>query len=210
MELYFAPLACSMASRIAFYEAGLPVSFVQVDTHEKRIVDDGGFFLPINPLGQVPVLRLNDGELLTENAAILQYIGRLAPEAGLLGEPGELHRLQRWLGFVSSELHKATYTPLLGGKTTPAAKDAAKALAPARLDVLATHLQHREHLLQDFSVADAYLATVLNWSQAAGLDLGAWPVLLAYRKRIFARPSARRALDEEYALYREEEARRAA
>lgn len=210
MDLYFAPLACSMASRIAFYETGIPASFIQVDTHDKRTVDDGGFYLPINPLGQVPVLRLDSGELLTENSAILQYVARLKPETGLLGRPDELHRLQRWLGFTSSELHKGIYTPLLSDNAPASAKDAAKAQAPSRLDVLVTHLQDREHLLGDFTVADAYLVVVLNWSQAAGIDLSAWPVLLAYRKRVLARATVARALREEYALYQAEQARRAA
>ena len=210
MELYFAPLACSMASRIAFYETGLSVTFVQVDTHDKRIVEDGSFFLPINPLGQVPVLRRDDGELMTENSAILQYVARSKPEIGLLGRPDELHRLQSWLSFVGSELHKGIYTPLLGGNVPAAAKDVARGLAPVRFDVLATHLQDREYLLDGFTIADAYLTTVLNWSQTAGLDLSPWPTILAYRKRVLSRPSVARALKEEYAMFQEEQARRAA
>lgn len=210
MELYFAPLACSMASRIALYETGVPATFVQVDTHDKRLVEDGSFFLPINPLGQVPVLRKDDGELMTENAAILQHVARSKPEAGLLGRPDELHRLQSWLSFIGSELHKAVYSPLLGGKAPAAAKDVARGLAPVRFDVVATHLQDRDYLLDGFTIADAYLTTVLNWSQAAGLDLSPWPAILAYRKRVLARPSVARAVEEEYALYRAEQARRAA
>lgn len=206
MELYFAPLACSLASRIVSYEAGIPLSFVQVDTHDQRVVDDGSFFLPINPLGQVPVMRLGSGELLTENAAILQYLGRLKPGSGLLGRRDELHRLQRWLGFVSSELHKAIFTPLFHG----AEPHPIKSLAPDRFDVLVTHLQSREYLLDGFTVADAYLFAVLNWSQAVGIDLAPWPVLLAYRKRLLQRPSVARALQEEYALYQVEQERHAA
>lgn len=209
MDLFFAPLACSMATRIALYEADGETGFVQVDTREKRL-EDGSNFLAVNPLGQVPVLRTDDGRLLTENSAILQFVARRYPAAGLLGREEDLSWLQQWLSFVSTELHKAVYAALLDPKAPPAAKEAARDRAASRFDVLERHLASREYLLEGFTVADAYLATVLNWSRYAGLDLGRWPALNAYLERMQARPSVARALREEGALYAAEQQKRAA
>ena len=208
MELYFAPLACSMATRIALYEAGLPATFRQVDTRAKKLAD-GGDFLAVSPMGQVPVLRTEEGDLLTENPAVLQYVADRKPEAGL-APPGGMarYRLQQWLNFITSELHKAVFIPLLSPKSNDGAKAFARELAAARLACLDAQLDGREHLLDRFTVADAYLVTVLNWARFTGVDLGAWTAVAAYVARQQQRASVARAVEEETALYAEAKARR--
>jgi glutathione S-transferase len=210
MELYFAPLACSLATRMSLYEVGAAAAgarFTQVDTRAKRLADGGDFFA-INPMGQVPVLRTDEGELLTENAAVLQYVAERFPEAGLAPE-GRMARarLRECLGFIGTELHKAVFVPLLDPKAPAAAKEYARSLLDLRMGVLEKHLAGREFLLDRFSVADAYLATVLVWAAATAVDLGRWPAVAAYHRRILERPAVARALAEEAKLYREEQAR---
>jgi glutathione S-transferase len=122
MDLYFAPLACSMATRIAFYEAGAEARFIEVDTKAGRTLA-GDDFLAINPLGQVPVLRTDEGWLLTENAAILQHVAERLPAAGLMPEDEQGRaRMREWLSFISTELHKAVFTPLLSAKAPEGGK----------------------------------------------------------------------------------------
>jgi glutathione S-transferase len=211
MNLYFAPLACSMASRIAFYEAGAQVRFTYADTRTKT-VDTPGDFLAVNPMGQVPVLALDDGRLVTENAAVLQAIADIYPAAALAPPAGSYERtqLQSWLNFIATELHKATFVPLLDAAANQGAKDYARAKGQLRLKVLNDHLTGREWLLDAYSIADAYLFTVLNWGQATATDLAAWPAIKAFYDRAAQRPAVARALAEEFALYREEQARRKA
>jgi glutathione S-transferase len=210
MELYFGPLACSMATRIALYEAGASAKFTYVDTRTKR-TGEGADFLAVNPLGQVPALRLEGGDLLLENQAILQFVADRYPTANLAPPPGrERARLQQWLSFVATELHKAVYIPLLVVEAPAGAKEFARKLAPARFAVLERHLAGREFVLDKFSVADAYLATVLNWSRAAGIDLAPWPAVLGYYQSVLKRPSVAKAVAEEFALYQEQQARRQA
>jgi len=214
MQLYFSPLACSLSARVALYEARAidpevaPVELIQVDTHAQRTAS-GADYRSIHGLGLVPALRLDSGELLTENAAILQYIAERYPRAGLV--PSDAlgrARSRQWLSFVGTELHAATYVPLLD----PAAPDGAKRHALAHgermLTWLAEQLGEREFLLESFSVADAYLSTVLNWSKVTPLQLERWPVLTAYLKRVQARPAVARALAEEVDLYRSMQALR--
>lgn len=206
MELYFSPLACSMASRIALYEAGAQARYIYRD-RAKRL-PDGSDFLAINPLGMVPALRTDDGEVLTENAAILQYIAERYPDASLAPASGiERTRLQQWLCFIGTELHKAVFLPLLDSKAPPEAKSYATGLANARLDLVDRHLNGREFLLEKFSVADAYLYTVLNWSRATAIDVTKWPAIKAYLSNLRKRPSVARAVTEEGAMYAEEQAR---
>ena len=212
MELYFAPLACSLATRIAIYEAGADARFNLTDTRTKQLAD-GGDFLAINPLGQVPTLRTDDGALLTENAVVLQYVADQYPAAGLAPPPDAgmpRYRLQQWLAFIATELHKAVFIPLLDRNSPDGAKEFARSKVPARLQHLETALKGREFLLDRFSVADCYLVTVLNWAQFARLDLATWPSVQAYLKRLQQRPAVARAFAEELALYRAELARRAA
>ena len=208
MDLYFAPLACSMATRIAAYEADLAVRFIQVDTKAKRTAD-GADFMAINPMGQVPVLRTDDGTLLTENGAVLPYVadragqGRLGPANGI-----ERARLHEWIGFIGTELHKGTYVPLLDPKADSGPKEYAKSKAALRLSVLQKRLADHDYLLDRFSVADAYLVTVLNWAMFLKQDFSQTPAIPAYFKRIAERPAVARALAEETKLYMEEQSKR--
>jgi glutathione S-transferase len=208
MHLYFSPLACSMATRIALYEAGADATFVQVDGKAKRTRPDGDDFYAVNPLGLVPALRDDDGTVITENAAVLQYVAERFPAAQLAPTGGlSRTRLQQWLCFIGTELHKATFGPLLDAKANDGAKAYALEKSGGRLSVVEKHLTGREALLDRFSVADAYLTTVLFWARATPVDLAQWPALTAYLERMRKRPSVARALAEEGALYAAEHPR---
>jgi len=210
MNLYFSPMACSLATRIALYEAGADAQFTSVDTRAKR-VEDGSDFLAITAMGQVPALRTDEGFLLTENTAVLQYVADRFPSAHLAPPPGpERARLQQWLGFIGTELHKALFVPLLDPKAPADVKTYARDKAALRLGLLQDHLSKHEFLLDRFSVADAYLTTVLNWGQYSGIDLAQWPAVQDYYQRMIKRPSIAKAVGEEFALYRAEKARQAA
>jgi glutathione S-transferase len=202
MDLYFSPLACSLATRIALYEAGAQAGFIQVDTKRKKL-RDGSDFYTVNAMGQVPVLRTDEGWLLTENTAILPYVADQFPHAHLAPSAGTAQRakLQQWLGFISTELHKGSFVPLLD-PTAP--HDYARQKLTRRLDYLDAHLSAHDYLVDRFSVADAYLATVLNWAKHCDVDLSQWPAVDAYYGRIVQRPQVAKALTEEMALYREE------
>lgn len=207
MELYFSPLACSLASRIALYEAQADVTFVGVDA-KTHITTDGRDYAAIHGLALVPALRLDDGELLTENSAVLQYVAEQFPAAELAPTDARGRtRLRQWLSFISTELHKGVFNPLFDTTAPADAKAFALGKADARLTWLAAHLEGRQFLLDRFSVADAYLYTVLNWTFVTPLELKRWPVLAAYRARLHERPSISRAFAEEQALYAEELAR---
>ena len=209
MDLYFSPLACSMATRIALYEAGQKANFIEVDPKTKKVVKDNSDYYAINPLGLVPVVRTDDGVILTENAAILQHVAERLAESGIGARPGiERSKLQQWLCFIGTEVHKSLFTPLLG-KTTPAEVKAytlEKYLS--RLEHLDNYLKGREYLLEHFSVADAYLTTVLNWSIATPMiDFSKYPNVMAYLERMKKRPAVAKALAEEFELYKAEMAR---
>jgi glutathione S-transferase len=207
MKLYYSPLACSLASRIAVYEAEAETTFVEVDAHTKT-TSDGADFRAINPLGLVPTLVMDDGSTLTENAAILQYIADRFPNASLAPrDPAGRSRLHQWLSFIGTELHKALYVPLL----TPSAPEGAKAFAlskaQTRLSWVATMLDGRDYALGAFSVADAYLFAVLNWSRVTPVDLTPWPTITNYQQRLMTRPAVARAFSEERQLFAAEQAR---
>jgi len=207
MDLYFSPLACSMASRIAFYEADADARFIEVDTKAKLTLD-GENYRAVHPFGLVPALRTDDGELLTENAAILQYIADRFPMADLAPAGGMARsRLQQWLCFIGTELHKALFVPLLDKTMPESAKAYIQAKGAVALDYLNAYLDGRDYLLDRFTVADGYLVTVLNWSRATPVDLAKWPAVAAYRKRLKERPSIARALSEELDLYAAEQKR---
>jgi len=214
MDLFFSPLACSMSSRIAFAEAGAPVNLVEVDPLTKRMLGTDEDYRAINPLGYVPALRLDDGTVLTENSAILQYVADAYPHAGLA--PPESDRvgratLRQWLSFIGTELHKALMTPLLGRETPPEVRAWVVKKYGSRLAYLNDKLAGREFLLERFSVADGYLATVLNWTQATPeINLAAYPNVKAYLKRLRQRPSIAAALNVELPLFQAEMARRKA
>lgn len=207
MELYFSPLACSLASRIALYEAQADAHFTEVDPKTKRTAD-GTDYLAVYPLGMVPLIRLEDGSLLSENAAVLQYIAARYPDAEL-GARDDLERakLQQWLCFIGTELHKALFIPLFDKALNEDAKQHALAKGKSRLAYLNNYLTGREFLLSRFTVADAYLYTVLNWSMATAVDLAPWPAVQSYFKRLQTRPSIAKAFKEELALYKAEQTR---
>jgi glutathione S-transferase len=195
-----------MATRIALYEAGADADYIYRD-HAKRL-PDGSDYRAINPLGMVPTLRTDDGELLTENAAILQYVAEHYPQAELAPAGGVARaRMQQWLCYIGTELHKALFIPLLDKDVPQEAKAYALTLADSRLGILDRHLAGREFLLDQFSIADAYLCTVLNWTRAVPIDLAKWPNVKAYHSRIRKRPSIARAWDEELAMYAAEQER---
>ncbi|MBZ5715248.1 glutathione S-transferase N-terminal domain-containing protein [Nannocystis pusilla] len=207
MQLYGSPLSCSLATRIALLEAGAPVNYVEVDPVTKR-TSDGADYREIHPLGLVPALRTDDGQLVTENAAVLQYVADRLPAAELAPRDGlERARLQQWLCFVGTELHKGLFAVLFDEKAPAEARSYAIAKGAARLDYLARYLDGREFLLDRFSVADAYLVTVLTWTIATPIDLKKWPSLAAYAQRLQARPSVAAALAVERRLYAEQLAR---
>lgn len=198
MQLYFAPGACSLASHIALRESGLPFDLKKTDTKTKKL-EDGSDYFAVNSKGAVPALRLDDGQVLTEGPAILQYVAdqkpdsRLAPKAGTF----ERYRLLEWLNYITSEVHK-TFSPLFN----PAANDAVKAYATQMLekkfDWINQQLTGKQYLTGDqFTIADAYLFVVANWSNFVGLDLGRWPALKAFQDRVAARPKVQEALAAE-------------
>jgi glutathione S-transferase len=208
MELYFSPMACSLASRISLYEAGAnDARFIEVDPKTKRTLSDEDY-LQIYPLGLVPLVRLDDGSLLSENAAILQYIAARYPQAELAPRDDiERARLQQWLCFIGTELHKGLFIPLFDQKAPDGTRVHTLKKYESRLNYLDNHLTGREFLLDRFSVADAYLYTILNWTAPTRVDLTPWPAIKAYHERLQKRPSVAKAFQEEFALYRAELAR---
>jgi len=209
MDLYFSPLACSMATRIALYEAGAEAGYVEVDPRTKVVQKDGSDFRKVNPLGLVPTLRTDEGTVLTENAAILQYVADRFPNAGISASDSiERSRLHQWLCFIGTELHKGLFVPLLDKKAAPEVKSYVLEKNLSRLDYLENYLKGRDYLLDHFSVADAYLVTVINWTMATPpVELAKWPAVKAYYKRLRARPSIAKAIAEEFELYKAELAR---
>jgi glutathione S-transferase len=209
MDLYFSPLACSLASRIALYEADADADarFIEVDPKTKRTMT-GDDYRAIYPLGLVPLIRFDDGSLLSENAAVLQYVAARYPGADLGGRDDlERARLQQWLCFIGTELHKALFIPLFDQGLSEDAKARARDKSESRFAFLDNHLRGRDFLLDRFTVADAYLYTVLNWTGSTKVDLTPWPAIAAYHKRMQARPSIAKAFKEEFALYQAELAR---
>ncbi|WP_309644085.1 glutathione binding-like protein [Phenylobacterium sp.] len=204
MDVYFSPLACSLSTRITVYEAEAEDSVRLNRVNSKtQTLADGTDYRTINAKGLVPAVRADNGEVITENAAVLQYMADTFPKAGLAPAAGsiERYRLQQWLSFVGTELHKLVFNPLLSPKSNDGAKAYALEGAIERFDYLNSHLEGREYLIDHFSVADAYLIAVLNWAQFVGIDLAKWPAVAAYRDRVSARPAVARALKEEFTLY---------
>jgi glutathione S-transferase len=211
MDFYFSPLACSMATRIALAEVGGSLNLIEIDPVTKRARAGDEDYLAVNPLGMVPALRTDDGVVLTENAAILQYVADRFPESGLAPPPSDAigrAKLQQWLCFIGTELHKALMTPLLDRKAPEEVKAYTLRRYASRFAYLDKYLAGREFLLDRFTVADAYLATVLNWTQATPqIKLADYPAVEAYLQRMRARPSVAAALDVEVPLFRAEIAR---
>ena len=203
MKLYFRPFACSLAARIALEEAGLDAEFVQVGGNQR--LPDGRDFREISPMGYVPAIQTPAGFVLTEGPAVLTYIAELAPEDTLnfTGFSDAHYRMLAWLNFISTELHKSVFAPLLGKSTGEGDRDAARARAAKPFAVLSKHLEGRDFLEDRFSVADAYLLSVLNWCEFSKVPIADWPVLLAYRTRLRARPSVARAMAAELPLLKQ-------
>jgi glutathione S-transferase len=199
MKLYFSPGACSLSPHIALREAGLGFDLEQVDLASKK-TKSGADLASVNPKNYVPVLELDNGEILTESGIIAQYIADKAPGAKLAPAAGTLerYRVQEWLNYVASELHKGI-GQLFNPKMPDAFKQTVKeAILPPRFDFLSKKLDGKQYLMGDsFTVADGYLFTVLNWTGPLGIDLGKWPVLKAYQERVAARPAVQAALQAE-------------
>jgi len=196
VKLYYSPGACSLSPHIVLREAGVAFDLDKIDNKAKK-TSDGADYLAINPKGQVPALGLDGGGVLTEGPAIVQYIADLKPESGLAPKPGTLERarLQETLNYLSAELHKS-FGPLF----SPASSAEAKAAATETVE---KKLAYLEGLFADgrdytggkaFSVADAYLFTLLNWTGFVGIDLKRWPHLAAFQARVGARPAVQEAL----------------
>ena len=198
MKLYYSPGACSLSPHIALREAGLTFDMQKVDLNSKEMAG-GGDFAAVNAKGYVPALTLDDGQMLTEGPAIVQYIADLKPESGLAPKAGTLerYRLMEWLNFISSELHK-TFAPLFHPEVAAEWRQASRDRIAQRLDIVEKNLQGKDYLMgKQFTVADGYLFTVLNWSKFVGFDLGKWPLVQAYLARVAARPKVQEALKAE-------------
>lgn len=203
MDLYSAPLACSLASHITVLEAGLPVTVTYVD-NRKKVTSRGEDFWTVSSNGYVPALRLDNGTVLNEGPAVLQYLADQKPEAGLApawGTP-ERYQLIDTLNYLSTEVHKRIFAPLFSPNFSEGMKEEVRPLMPKALDALSVRLGDRQYLVGDrFTVADAYLVTLLNWFRHLGTDLRQWPVMASYHKRLLARPSVASAMAAEMAEY---------
>jgi len=198
MKLYYAPGACSLASHIVAREAGIDIALEQVDTRTKRTTADRDF-LAINPKGYVPTLEIAEGEVLTEGAAILQFLADSKPTSGLAPIPGTLarSRLHEALSYVSSELHKS-YSPLFNPATPEEVREERKAYLRKRYALVDQTLAKQPFMLgEQFSVADAYLFTVTQWAGYVALDLSDFPALEAFQARVRSRPAVQAALQAE-------------
>ncbi len=198
MQLYYSPGACSLASHIALREAGVPFDLKRTDTKTKKL-EDGGDYFAVNSKGSVPALRLDDGQVLTEGPVILQYVADQKPDSKLVPKAGtvERYRVLEWLNFITSEVHK-TFSPLFN----PAADASVKAYTTQNLekkfDWINKQLAGKQYLTGDnFTIADAYLFVVANWSNFVGIDLGRWPALQQFVARVAARPKVQEALAAE-------------
>jgi glutathione S-transferase len=198
MKLYFAPGACSLSPHIVLQEAGIAAETEQVDNKEKK-TKSGKDYWAINPKGQVPALQLDSGEMLTEGPVIVQYLADQKPDSGLVPAPGtiERYRVQEWLNFITSELHKS-FGPIFRPTTPDAYKAISKENIGKRFDWLDKQLAGRQYLMGDkFTVADAYLFTVLRWSSRVEIDIAKWPNLKTYMDRVGARPKVQAAMKAE-------------
>jgi glutathione S-transferase len=198
MKLYYSPAACSLAPHIALEEASLPYELVRVDLRTHKLAN-GTDYYTINPKGYVPLLELDNGEQLSEAAVILQYIadrkpGTLAPAYGTM----ERYHLNEWLNFIATEIHKQ-FGPLWHAETPDATKATQRATLAKRFDLIAKTLAAQPWLTgSSFTIADAYLFTVANWSGTLKVDLTPWPALQQFQARVAARPKVHAALKAEH------------
>jgi glutathione S-transferase len=198
MKLYFSPGACSLSPHIVLAESGLPFELERVDLAAKK-TDRGTDYWKINPKGYVPALELNDGQVLTEGPVVVQYLADLVPRKNLAPPAGTMARyhLQEWLNFISAELHKG-FSQLFNPNIPDDWKARVIELLGRRIGVAARHLEGRAYVMGDtFTVADAYLFTILRWSKRVNLDLTPWRVLPGYLDRVAARPAVHETLKAE-------------
>ena len=198
MKLYFAPGACSLSPHIVLEEVGIAAETEQVNNQEKK-TKTGKDYWSVNPKGQVPALQLDSGEMLTEGPVIVQYLADQKPASGLVPAPGtiERYRVQEWLNFITSELHKS-FGPIFRPTTPDAYKTISRENLGKRFDWLDKQLAGKQYLMGDkFTVADAYLFTVLRWSPRVEIDISKWPNLKAYIDRVAARPKVQAAMKAE-------------
>jgi glutathione S-transferase len=198
MKLYYSPGACSLSPHIVLLEAGLQASLEKTDLKTKK-TESGADFLSVNSKGAVPALELDDGRVLTEGPAIVQYLADLRPESRLAPAAGtfERYRLMETLNFITSELHKS-FTPLFHPDTSADVRHSTIEALAKRFDWQSRDLGGKKFLMGDtFTVADAYLFTILRWTKYTGIDLGKWPVLAAYQARVGERPKVQAALESE-------------
>ncbi len=198
MKLYYSPGACSLSPHIALLEAGLPYDLVKVDLKAKKL-ENGDDFLKINPKGQVPVLALDSGELVTEGPVIVQMIADKASARNLAParDSAERYKLLEWLNFVGTELHK-NFGPMFSPVLADDAKAFFKDRVMAKFKYLDGALAGHDYLMgKQFTVADGYLFTMLSWAERMKFDLAALPNLLAYKARVGARPMVQEALVKE-------------
>lgn len=198
MKLYYSPGACSLSPHIVLREAGLPFELVLASTKTKKLADGSDYNL-INPKSQVPTLELNDGQRLTEGPVIVQYIADQAPASNLAPAAGTMarYRVMEWLNFITSELHK-TFSPLFNPTMAAEAKPLFAARVLDRLGWVDTQLEGKSYLTGDtFTVADAYLFVVTNWTKFVGIDISGLKHLGAFMGRVAARPAVQAALKAE-------------
>ena len=198
MKLYYTPGTCSMAAHIALREAGLPFELVKTEIRAKR-TEDGRDFKTINSKGAVPTLELANGTILTENAAILQYVGDQAPDAGLFPRPElfERYRVIEWLNYIATELHKG-FGPLWNPTSADELKQVTRNFIATKLNYVSLRLGEYPYLrYRRFTVADAYLFVILRWTHMHEIDLTRWPNLVAFEERVAARPAVAEALAAE-------------
>ena len=198
MKLYYAPGACSLSPHITIEEAGLQVELIKVDLASKKLVD-GSDYLAINPDGYVPMLELDDGRRLSEGPAIIQYLADQVPSKQLIPMFGSFERytLQSTLNFIATELHK-TCSPLFKPDTVAEARAAALALFKRRLDHIERQLAQGPWLMgNQFTIADAYLFTVLGWTPHLKIDLAPWPKIVDFVSRTQSRPAVIKAMQAE-------------
>ena len=198
MKLYYLPGACSLSPHIALREAGIPVELDKVDRATKK-TESGKDYLTVNPLGYVPAVETPDGKVMREASVIVQYIADQKPAAKLAPPAGtpERYKLQEWLNYISTELHKGT-SPLFNPKATDDWKAVVKEKLSERYAYVNKHLEKQPYLMgQNFTVADGYLFTVLGWTKHVGVDMGQWPALKAFHERVGGRPAVQAALKAE-------------
>lgn len=198
MKLYYTPGACSLAPHIVLREANLRFELAKVDLGTKK-TESGEDYLQVNPKGYVPALRLDDGQVLTEVGTVVQYLADLKPEAVLAPKLGtmERYRLMEWLNFISTEIHKS-FGPLWNPQTPEAARQNAIALLGKRFDYLVGALGEQQYVTgEQFTIADAYLFVVTNWTNLHKIDLGKWPTLQRFMARVGERPSVQAAMRAE-------------